>query len=266
MSVVVRRYLRLFRTQVRISVTMAMQYRTEFLLKGAMQAFWVAVTLVPLLVVFGQREKVVGWSYPEALVVLAWFSLLKGVLEGGVTPSLTAVVEGVRTGALDYVLLKPADAQFLVSTARFEPWRVVDFVGAAAIFFYAFGKLGRWPRASELMVAAVLLVMAVLLLYSIWILVISASFWVVRVDNLSYLFGSLFDAGRWPISVFRGTLRKIFTYVFPLALLTTIPAEALLGKLSTRNALLALAGGAAFAIVARLVWLRALRSYTSASS
>ena len=29
------------------------------------------------------------------------------------TPSLTAVVEGVRTGALDFVLLKPADAQFL---------------------------------------------------------------------------------------------------------------------------------------------------------
>src|SRR3712207_2328101 len=118
MPVVVRRYLRLLQTQVRISVTMAMQYRTEFLFKGGMQLFWVAVTLAPLMVVFGQREKVAGWSYPEALVVLAWFSLLKGVLEGGVTPSLTAVVEGVRTGALDYVLLKPADAQFLVSTAR----------------------------------------------------------------------------------------------------------------------------------------------------
>ena len=56
----------------------------------------------------------------------------------------------------------------------------------------------------------VLLVVAVLLLYSIWILVVSASFWVVRVDNLSYLFGSVFDAARWPIDVFRGVLRIVF--------------------------------------------------------
>lgn len=263
---VARRYLRLLRTQVLISVTTAMQYRTDFLVKGLMTLFWLAITLAPLMVVYSQRASVAGWTYPEALVVLAWFSLLKAVLEGGVTPSLTAVVEGVRTGALDFVLLKPADAQFLVSTARFEPWRLVDFVGAGAIFTYAFARLGRWPQPVDLLVAAALLVMAILLLYSIWILVISASFWVVRVDNLSYLFSSLFDAGRWPISVFRGALRLVFTFVFPLALMTTFPAEALLGRLTGFNALLALLGGAAFAILARLVWLKALRLYTSASS
>jgi ABC-2 type transport system permease protein len=261
-----RRYLGLVRVQVRMSLTTAMQYRTEFLLKGVMALFWLVITIAPLAVVYAQRSEVAGWSYPEALVVLGWFSLLKAVLEGGVTPSLTAVVEGVRTGALDFVLLKPADAQFLVSTAKFEPWRVIDFAAAGAIFAYAFHRLGRWPRPHELLLAAALLVMAILLLYSIWILVVSASFWVVRVDNLSYLFGSIFDAGRWPISVFRGALRFALTFVFPLALMTTYPAEALLGRLTGVSAALALAGGLAFAVMARLVWTRAIRFYTSASS
>ncbi len=71
-------------------------------------------------------------------------------------------------------------------------------------------------------------------LYSIWILVVSASFWVVKVDNLSYLFGSLFDAGRWPIDVFRGVfrgaLRFAFTFIFPLALMTTYPGAGAAGK------------------------------------
>ena len=74
----------------------------------------------------------------------------------------------------------------------------------------------------------------------------SAAFWVVKVDNLTYLFGSLFDAGRWPIDVFRGifrgALRFVFTFVFPLALMTTYPALALLGKLDAGTALLRLAG------------------------
>jgi ABC-2 type transport system permease protein len=261
-----RRYLRLFRVQLRMSATTAMQYRTDFFLKGVMALFWLGITIVPLTVVYANRPKVGDWTFPEALVVLGWFSLLKAVLEGGVTPSLTAVVEGVRTGTLDFVLLKPADAQFLVSTAKFEPWKVIDVLAAGAIFIYAFQKIGRWPRPHELLVAAALLVMAVLLLYSIWILVVSASFWVVRVDNLSYLFGSLFDNGRWPVTVFRGTLRFLFTYVFPLALMTTYPAQALLGRLTNDTAALALVGGAAFAVVARLVWKRAVGFYTSASS
>lgn len=262
-----RRYLALLQVQLRISATTAMQYRAEFVLKGVMALFWILVTLAPLQFVFDQRRSVAGWSYGQALVVLGWFSLLKAVLEGGVTPSLTAVVEGVRNGALDFVLLKPADAQFLVSTAKFEPWRAVDFVGAGVIFAYAFHKLGRWPAGGDVAKALALLVVAVLLLYSIWIMVVSASFWVVRMDNLSYLFGSIFDAGRWPITAFRSSiLRNIFTYVFPLALMTTFPAQALLGQLDRTHTTLTLAGGLAFTVVARLVWTRAVRFYTSASS
>jgi ABC-2 type transport system permease protein len=264
------RYFGLLRVQLSVSASMAMQYRLDFLVKGVMALFWMGVTLVPLLVVFSLRQSVAGWSWPEALVVLGWFSLLKAILEGSVTPSLTAVVEGVRTGALDFVLLKPADAQFLVSTARFEPWRVIDIVGALGILGYAFWRLGRWPHPAHVAMALVLLLVAVLLLYSIWILIVSASFWVVRVDNLSYLFQSMFDAGRWPIDVFNNVfgnaLRIVFTGIFPLALMTTYPARALLGTLSFPQAGLVFVGGLAFTAVARAVWLRAIRFYTSASS
>jgi ABC-2 type transport system permease protein len=263
---VVRRYAGLFRAQLSISTLTAMQYRADFVVRGLLAILWMAVTLAPLLVVFGVRQTVAGWSFPESLLVVAWFTLLHAVLEGAVSPSLTAVVEHVRHGTLDFVLLKPADAQFLVSTAKIEPWHVVDVAGAAAIFCYAFTKLGRWPSALEVAAGLAFLVLAVVILYSFWILVVSASFWVVKVDNLSYLFGSLFDAARWPITVFRGALRIVFTFVFPIALLTTYPAMALLGKLDAKTAFGALAGGLAFAAVARRVWRRALSFYTSASS
>jgi ABC-2 type transport system permease protein len=263
---VLRRYGRLLGVQVRVSAVTAMQYRSDFLVRGFVTLLWMSVTLLPLFVVFGQRRAVAGWSFPEALVVVGWFALLRAVLEGGVSPSLTAVVEHVRRGTLDFVLLKPADAQFLVSTAKFEPWRVIDVAGAFAIFIYAFAHLGRWPGPRELGLGVVFLALAIMVLYSFWILVVSAAFWVVKVDNLSYLFQSLFDAGRWPITVFKGALYYIFTFVFPLALMTTYPALALLGKLTATSAALAWAGGLAFAALARAVWLRALKMYTSASS
>ncbi|HET6197547.1 MAG TPA: ABC-2 family transporter protein [Acetobacteraceae bacterium] len=264
------RYGELFGVQLRMASLAAMQYRVDFIVRGLIAFLWSALTLIPLLVVFGVRKQVAGWSFPEALVVVGWFMLLRAVLDGAVSPSLTAVVEHVRKGTLDFVLLKPVDAQFMVSTAKFEPWRIVDVAGALVVFGYAFGMMGRVPSIGHVAAGLLFLGLAVLILYSIWILVVCTAFWVVKVDNLSYLFGSLFDVGRWPIDilrgVWRGTLIVMFTVIFPVALMTTYPARALLGRLDLRAALLALVGGVAFAVVARRVWRRALAMYTSASS
>lgn len=260
------KHLRLFGVQVRTSLALGMQYRLDFLIEGAVSVFWLGVTLVPLLVVFGKRPAIAGWTYDEALLVVGFFILLKGVLEGAITPSLLAVVEHIRKGTLDFVLLKPADAQFLVSTTRLQPWSLVDVLGGALVVGAGLWRLGAVPGVARLFASAVLLLAGVAVLYSIWILVVSLAFFVVRVDNLSYLFTSIFDAARWPITVFRGPVRLVFTFVLPLAVMTTYPAMALLGTLEPRVFMASGAGAAAFSVFARQVWKRAIRRYTSASS
>ena len=261
-----RRYLRLLGVQLRASTAVAMQYRVEFLGDGALALFWALWSLVPLLIVYGHRPSVAGWTFDEALVVMGWFNVMKGVLEGAVNPSLASVVEHIRKGTLDFILLKPADAQFLVSTAKFAPWRVVDVLAGLTLFGVAFHRMGRAPEAAHVLAALALLVCSAATLYSIWILVVSAAFFVVKVDNLSFLLSSIFDAGRWPITVFRGAWRIVFTFVIPLALMTTYPSLALLGRLRLTTALAAIAAAAAFGAFARFVWVRSIGHYTSASS
>jgi ABC-2 type transport system permease protein len=263
-EVEVRRYLRLLAIQLRASALLAMQYRLDFALDALMSLFWTASALVPLLVLFGQRTSVAGWTWPEALLVVGWFTVLKAVLDGAIQPSLVNVVEHIRKGTLDFLLLKPADAQFMVSTSGFELWKVSNLAGGAALLAYAMHRLGRWPSAGGVLMAVALLAGAVLILYSIWILVVSLSFYVVKIDNLSYLFGSIYDAARWPSSIFRGALAFLFTFIIPLALMTTYPSLALLGRIAPFRVLTAVAGALVFAFVSRQVWLRALGHYTSA--
>ena len=260
------KYGRLFGVQLRTSLTLGMQYRLDFLIEGAVSLFWVGVTLIPVMVVFGKRPSVAGWTYDEALVVVGMFVALKGILEGAITPSLLAVVEHIRKGTLDFVLLKPADAQFLVSTTKLQPWSATDILGGIAVIVIAFVRIGTAPTAAQIAAGIALVFAAVLVLYSIWILVISLAFFVVRVDNLSYLFQSIFDAARWPITVFRGPIRFVFTFVLPLAIMTTFPAMALLGTLEPRAFLASTLGAVVFAVFARQVWKQAIRRYTSASS
>jgi ABC-2 type transport system permease protein len=163
-------------------------------------------------------------------------------------------------------LLKPKDPQFLVSTARAMPWRAVNLVTAGALFAYGFVKLGRGPSAFDVALAATLLVASIAILYSLWMLAVSLAFLVVKVDNLTVLFGAVFDAARWPSSVFRGIVHVLFTFVIPLGVMTTFPANALLGRAGFTEIAGAVAGATAALTVSRLVWRRALSKYTSASS
>jgi ABC-2 type transport system permease protein len=261
-----KRYLALLGVQLRASLTTSLQYRFDFLVGSVMALFWMAWNLGPMLVVWTARPEVAGWTLPEAMLVTAWFIGLKAVLEGAVQPSLLSVVDYIRTGKLDFVLLKPADAQFLVSTIKFELAQLAQGVAALGLAVYAFGALGRWPQPRDVLAALALTVASASLLYALAILVVSAAFFVVRLDNLIYLFNSIFDAARWPATVFRGAWRIVFTFVIPLALMTTYPALALLGKLAPATAGAALAGALVFLVASRLVWKRAIGHYTSASS
>jgi ABC-2 type transport system permease protein len=260
------RYLRLLWVQLRASLATAAQYRADFLVDGFMSLWWMIWTLVPLGVVFSGRGLIAGWSFAEALIVAAWFTILGGVLEGAINPSLLQVSEQIRTGTLDFVLVKPADGQFLISTAKFAPWKIVNILAGVAMLAVAFVRLGRAPSVPDVLLALLLLVAAVVVLYSLWILVVCAAFWVVRLDNLSYLLSSIFDAARWPLDVFRGAWRLLFTFVIPLGLMTTYPARALLGSLGARTAVGAFAGAALVTASARFIWTRAIARYTSASS
>ena len=183
---------------------------------------------------------------------------MKGILDGVIRPSLGNVVEHIRKGTLDFVLLKPADAQFLVSTARFELFRLLDVVGGLALLAWALHALGRVPTLGALAWTALLLGGAVGILYAMWILIVCLAFVVVKVDNLSYLFASIYDAARWPSSVFRGFWAIVFTFVVPLTLMTTFPARAILQRLDVGSAVGALGASLFSIVVARAVWLRSI--------
>jgi ABC-2 type transport system permease protein len=258
------RYLRLLAIQLRISTVLAMQYRVDFLLDGFIEVFWMATAVVPLFVVFHVRDVVGGWRFGEALMVMGWFTFLQGVLEGTINPSLSTVVEHIRRGTFDFVLVKPADAQFLVSTARFLPWRSINMIAALGVFAWGFRLLGRGPSPGDVALAALTITIATLVLYSLWIVTVATAFYFVRIDNLTQLFSAVFDAARWPSGVFRGAVRFVFTFVIPLTIMTTTPAEALLGRLDGRAlAGSILAAGVCLAL-SRFVWLRSISRYTSA--
>src|ERR1700722_15170830 len=134
------------------------------------------------------------------------------------------------------------------------------------MFVVAFRELGRAPALADAASGAMLFLTATVILHALWTFAMCTVFFAVRTDNLTDVFSAVFDAARWPSSVFRGAVRLVLTFVVPLGLMTTVPARALLGSLDLENGAIALAEAVALALVARVAWVRSLAHYTSASS
>lgn len=251
--------------QLKASAMTAMQYRANFWVSGLVALYWVSWNFLPLIILFGDRGQVAGWDFPSALVVTGYFVIVRAVLEGLITPSFEDAIARIRDGTFDYVLLKPVDAMLLVSASKVEPWKILEVLSGVGIFVYAFAQLGRAPAIADVFLGAVLLMTAVVAAYSLWLAAVSLSFWAVRLDNLMALLSAVFDISRWPISVFRGALRVVFTVIVPLALMTSYPASALLGRLEAPTALACVVGSAVLLAGSRLLWRRAVAAYTSAA-
>ncbi len=256
---------RVLGAQLGASAMTAMQYRANFLVSGLVALYWVAWNFLPILILFGDRSEVAGWDYPSALVVVGYFVILRAMLEGVVTPSFEDAIARIRSGSFDYVLLKPVDAMLLVSASKLEPWKLLDVVAGVGIFAYAFSLLGHPPSWGAVALGSVMLGSGLVAVYSLYLAAVSLSFWAVRLDNLMYLLSAVFDVARWPISIFRGALKIVFTAVIPLALMTTYPALALLSRLDGRTAAAAVGGSALLLAASRLLWRRAIAGYTSAA-
>jgi ABC-2 type transport system permease protein len=92
------------------------------------------------------------------------------------------------------------------------------------------------------------------------------SIWFVKIHNVTEVLRGLLEAGRYPMIAYPTAFRFFFTFIVPVAFLTTVPAETMLGRgefaLTIGSAGLALG----LFLFSTWFWRFALRFYTSASS
>ena len=204
-----------------------------------------------------------GWSLDDSLVVLGLFSLFTGFASSVLSPNLGRIVQHVEQGTLEFLLLKPLDSQLQVSLRVLSPWGLADVGWGVALIVTGLARSGHATWSSLL--AVVPLVSGAVLLYSLWFLVATTAVWFTKIYNATEVLRGLLDAGRFPMAAYPATYRLVFTFVVPVAFLTTVPGEALLGRAPSAYLLASPVVAAVAFVGARAFWLRALKSYTGAS-
>ncbi|MFM7428079.1 MAG: ABC transporter permease [Elainella sp.] len=241
-----------------------LEYRVNFLVAALTSLGSLAGSLFSLSLFYQTGYSFEGWSWEEALVVLGVFTLLQGFSTTFLAPNLNQIVKQVQEGTLDFVLLKPISSQFWLSTRTISPWGLPDLIFGSVLIGYAGGRLG--IPASAYGLSAIPLLFGLLSLYSLWFMLGATSIWFVKIYNVTEVLRGLVEAGRFPMAAYPVAYRFFFTFVVPVAFLTTVPAETLLNRVQAGWILGSGILAAVLLLVSRSFWRFALRFYTSASS
>jgi ABC-2 type transport system permease protein len=260
------RHLRLLAAQLRISMLAALEYRVGFWTDGVLSVAWALGGVVPLIVAFDHRQDIAGWGPWEIVLLTGFYLIMSGTFASSVQPAISEAMTHIRDGTLDYVLLRPVDGLLSCLLAAFQPWCLLEVLTGVGLATVASVQLGLSPSIEQLAMLVLVLASGLISLYAIGVLILAASFRALELQNLTFLMETLLDFAHWPISVFRGPLKLVFTFVVPFAVMTSYPAQSLIGELGREQVLGALVSAATLAVLARLAWLRGVRGYTSASS
>jgi ABC-2 type transport system permease protein len=258
------RLIAILRALVRLSATEELQYPANFFASAIGTLFWLSMAVLTVLVFYEHTSHLGGWTFWETVVLLGVFNALVGVIEGWLRPGLGSLAHEIRQGTLDLMLVRPVDPQLYVSFRALDLWRVADVILGFALSWYGMYRLGRPVAPHQIVGFLITFFSSVAVLYSLWLCLMCMSFWFVAVENVSTVFDALFEAARYPASAYPSALRIVFVYLLPVAWSTTMPASALTGRLSPESWFAAIAVAAGSLLVSRLVWLAALKRYTSA--
>lgn len=258
-------YLRLLAIFYRNSLSEELEYRVNFWANVTLSLFWLVWAAVGARVFFRFTGSVAGWTYPQLLVVMGLFFAMNGLRQAIVDPNLSRMSDYIRLGTLDHLLTKPVDSQFLVSLRHLGVYNWADLLLGFGLSGYGLVRAGASVGPAELALFAVLILAAVLLLYSIGFALQTLTIYAVSSEGAGDVMRGVLEAGRFPVSFYGGFVRGVLTAVVPVAFLTTYPAEALLGRARWTTAALAAAVAAAF-LASAAFWRLSLRAYVGASS
>ncbi len=258
------RYLAVLLRSLGATLAAEMVYREDFLVALFTAALETLGRVVALFAMVRAGVGLGGWRLEEALLVVGAAVFLLGLHVGLVIPNLTAFSRRVLLGSLDFVLLRPLDAQFLLMFERVSLWGLPDLLAGAGLVLYAARALGL--EGGRVLAFFLLLFLAGLLFYLLAFLVSLLAIWVVYVHNLINFLANFLRAGQYPAGAYGPGLRLFFTLVVPVYWMTTVPAEVALGRVGWGAVL----GLFAWVLVAfglgRGLFRLALRHYGSASS
>lgn len=267
---VLGRYLRLLAALGRYCLIRELSFRGNFLVKVLVEVLWLSILLTFYRLVFTKTSMVAGWTESEYLFFVGCYFAMEGMIETFFLQNCNEFADLVRSGDLDFFLLKPIDEQFLI-TCRAIDWSTApNVLMGAAVMGLALNQMDWHVNLVQIALFLILFACGLALAYSFLLMLTSTSIWFLRNQSLFEMWWLFTSFMRYPREIFAGRyatpLGWFFTFIIPVLLVVSVPAGVMVRLFDPWLAAFSVAATAVALVASRKVFRAALRRYRSASS
>ena len=223
-----------------------------------------------------------GWDQDRFFVFIATTWFINSLVQAFFMPNAQEFSELIRTGGLDFALLKPIDTQFLISFRRVDWSALSNFFAGLIIIAVSLYRLATRdvdpmiPTTLSVLLYLIFIVCGIVIMYSLMIMLSATSIWLGRNQTLYNFWFYITNFSRYPMEIYqRGwgwSLWGLFTFVIPVLVVVNVPARIIARPLDPRASwewmfsVFAIFMTLLSLLVSRWIFRRALLSYRSASS
>lgn len=254
--------LKLWRKSLGIEISTEMSYKTNFIIKSFALLFSDTIGPLVILLIYTNTAGIPGWSFEQFILFQGTLILTLGINHLCFMMFPNYVVGAVRRGTFDKYLIKPFNPLIYLTFSSWDLEGVAEVLTGIALVIFAIWKLQLF--STTIIFYIILIIVAVLFLYAAMVMIGAMAFLVVKSWALFDVFFKMSDFGRYPISVYSGSLRFILTFIFPVAIAAFYPATLLIKGLSFLTMIEITLPVIGFLIVSLFFWNLAMKKYTSA--
>ncbi|TDD28263.1 hypothetical protein E1218_07660 [Kribbella turkmenica] len=249
-----------------MSLRRSMAFRINLVFDVLLAFVGLGTAVAPVLIVFTQADTLAGWSKAETLVLIGTYQLITGLRGTFVDPNLSWFPDnGIRNGKLDSYLLQPAPSLFLASLSLSSPLTLIQLVPGLGVLGWGIAVADVRPGPAGVLGYLLLVAAALVVTWALSVLLACLAFWAPKLQ-LDVFYHSAWQLGRYPTDIFTRPLRVVLTYVFPMALIASVPSATLLRGAHWPVLLGAVLAATVLSALAATAWQAGLRRYTGATS
>lgn len=259
-----RYYLRLYSAFISTSFTEAMGFRVHFFLLIVMDLIFYMTAFASIEIIFLHVDRIGLWEKEQFLFFTAVMLAINQLTMTFMSESFWRFPLLIRTGNLDFLLIRPANAIFSSFFGIIRPGSMINifFTSSALIYFGIQVELS--PLSWFLL--PLLILLGFVLQNAIELVISCSMFWMLEGTGINFLRMEMQQLARWPDFIYNSIIRRILTLLIPLLLIGSAPVRFLFDPTDWFPI-----GGMILAIffliaLLRITWSAGLGAYESASS
>lgn len=222
------------------------------------------LTFIFLILVFSKIKAVEGYSLWQIIFFFLTFNFIDTTVQFFLR-EVYRFRSYIVTGFFDYMLVRPLSPLFYGLFGGSDILDLPILFGSIPFLIIVAQKVGI-ITFENIIIYFFLMINSFIIALSFHVFVLGMGTITTAVENPIMLYRDLTQMGRVPVDIYKEPLRGIITFIFPVGIMMTFPAKALMGLLSFTNIIAAFAISALIFFLSLKFWCYSLKNYSSASS